>query len=221
VAKITNFSTLKTEVANTLNRSNMDTDIERFIQSFEDWARQDERLWKLSDRSTVQITGDGLALPSDFARLESWYHDTTTYMGPITIVPADEIGRLKASHGRTGVPQFAAITSGRVRFAPVPVSGDTYDTKMTYWRRPLRLSDSQTTNYLINEMPSLYLYGALLEAAPFLKNEDRIPVWERRLNGSVQPDGTRSKGLIETWQESQTQEQYGGSIRRNFTPIGG
>lgn len=220
MAKITSYSTLQTEVANRLNRGDLTDDIPGFIQSFEDWARHDERLWKLSDRSTIQVSADGLALPSDFVKLESWYHDTTTYMGPITIVPADEIARIKASHGRTGVPQFAAITQGRVRFAPTPDA--TYDTKMTYWRRFLRLSDTQASNYLITDMPAIYLYGALLESAPFLKNDDRIPTWERRLYGGVQPDGTRVKGLIELFEESQQRQMYGGgTLQRRFPPIGG
>lgn len=222
MAEITDYSTLQTEIENVLNRDDLTSDVPRFIQSFEDWARHDERLWRLSDRSTVTISGDGLALPSDFVKLESWYHDTETYEGPITIVPADEIARLKASHGRTGVPQFAAITRRRVRFAPVPGSGDSYNTKMTYWRRLKRLSDTETTNYLLDEMSSIYLYGSLLEAAPFLDEDERIPTWERRLYGGMLPDGRPVKGLVDFFEEAQQREMYGGgTIERNYTPIGG
>jgi hypothetical protein len=39
------------------------------------------------------------------------------------------------------------------------------------------LSASNTTNWLLTLAPDLYLYGSLLEAAPYIGNDERIPVW--------------------------------------------
>jgi hypothetical protein len=40
------------------------------------------------------------------------------------------------------------------------------------------LDDVVQTNWLSEYAPQLLLYGTLLEATPFLKNDERIPVWQ-------------------------------------------
>jgi hypothetical protein len=39
------------------------------------------------------------------------------------------------------------------------------------------LDDNNQTNWLTEYAPNLLLYATLLEATPFLKNDERIPVW--------------------------------------------
>ena len=39
------------------------------------------------------------------------------------------------------------------------------------------LSDSNTSNWMLQNHPDVYLYGALLEAQPYLMDDARIPVW--------------------------------------------
>jgi hypothetical protein len=40
------------------------------------------------------------------------------------------------------------------------------------------LSPQNQTNWLTDYAPDVLLYAILLEAVPFLKNDERIPVWE-------------------------------------------
>lgn len=214
MALITSYATLQTHIADTLNRADLTSVIPNFIQQFEAQAKRDHRLRKLSDRGTFSITGDGQALPSDFYKLDSWYHDGTSYFGPIAIVHHDEIGRLKAGYGDTGVPQFAAIipgegtTAAKVRFAPEPDA--TYSTKMVYERRITNLSDTETDNYLLEEAPDIYLYGSLVESAPYLKDDNRMMLWKTLL-----------EERIEAYHMAQQDARWGGSIKRQYTPIGG
>lgn len=56
---------------------------------------------------------------------------------------------------------------------------------MTYYKTFEGLSDSNTTNWVILNAPDVYLYGALLQAEPFLQNDQRIPVWERGLRQAL------------------------------------
>jgi hypothetical protein len=37
---------------------------------------------------------------------------------------------------------------------------------------------SNTTNWLLTEAPDVYLYGALVHTAPYLKDDARIAIWE-------------------------------------------
>lgn len=44
------------------------------------------------------------------------------------------------------------------------------------------LSGTTTTNWVLTSHPDVYLYGSLLEAAPYLKDDARIPIWEQTLD---------------------------------------
>ena len=48
-----------------------------------------------------------------------------------------------------------------------------------YYELPPLLSSVNQTNWLTEYAPQLLLYGTLLEATPFLKNDERIGVWQQ------------------------------------------
>ena len=39
------------------------------------------------------------------------------------------------------------------------------------------MSSTNTTNWLLTLAPDIYLYGALLESAPYIKEDARIQTW--------------------------------------------
>jgi hypothetical protein len=217
MALVTTYATLQTHLADVLNRTDLTDVLPNFIQQFEGVAKRGiilpdgtvVPLRNLVDRGSFQISADGTSLPTDIDSIESLYHDGPTYFGPITIVPADQIGPLKAAHGDTGVPQFAAITAGTLRFAPEPDA--TYTLKMTYWQKITALSASNTTNWLLTNHPDIYIYGALCESAPYLKDDARLALWKSELLERVFAH-----------ENSQQRKLWGGgTTQRRFTPIGG
>jgi hypothetical protein len=40
-----------------------------------------------------------------------------------------------------------------------------------------KLSDANTSNWLLERHPDVYLYGALLQAAPYLRDDERVALW--------------------------------------------
>jgi hypothetical protein len=60
----------------------------------------------------------------------------------------------------------------------VPTPDFAYPFEVIYWELPPLLDDTNTTNWLTEYAPQLLLYGTLLEATPFLKNDERIPTWQ-------------------------------------------
>lgn len=60
--------------------------------------------------------------------------------------------------------------------APTPDAE--YPFEILYYEIPPLLDDTIQTNWLTEYAPQLLLYGTLLEATPFLKNDERIPVWQ-------------------------------------------
>lgn len=67
--------------------------------------------------------------------------------------------------------------------APTPDAA--YPMEVLYYELPPLLDDTQQTNWLSEYAPQLLLYGTLLEATPFLKNDERIPVWQNMYDRSA------------------------------------
>lgn len=60
-----------------------------------------------------------------------------------------------------------------------PTPDEAYPFEVLYYELPPLLDDSTQTNWLTEYAPQLLLYGTLLEATPFLKNDERIGTWQQ------------------------------------------
>ena len=60
--------------------------------------------------------------------------------------------------------------------APTPATAQTLE--ILYYQQPALLGDDLQTNWLTQYAPDLLLYAALMEATPFLKNDERIQTWQ-------------------------------------------
>lgn len=67
-----------------------------------------------------------------------------------------------------------------------PTPNAAYPWEIVYYQQPPLLDDANQTNWLTDYAPNALLYRALLEATPFLKNDDRIPVWQAMYGQSMQ-----------------------------------
>lgn len=72
----------------------------------------------------------------------------------------------------TGLPEFYAdIDYDHWYFAPTP--DQAYSFEVLYYERIQPLSSENQTNWLTQNAPNAMLYGTLLQAMPFLKNDAR------------------------------------------------
>lgn len=60
--------------------------------------------------------------------------------------------------------------------APTPDSAYTYE--VLYYERIQPLDSSNQSNWLTQYAPQALLYGSLLQAMPFLKNDERMQMWQ-------------------------------------------
>ena len=77
----------------------------------------------------------------------------------------------------TDLPKFYAdydYTNWLV--APTPAAN--YSFEILYYERVQPLDSTNQTNWFTIYAPQALLYGSLLQAMPFLKNDDRIPMWQ-------------------------------------------
>lgn len=75
------------------------------------------------------------------------------------------------------VPEFYS-DYGYQHWLIVPTPVATIPWEVSYYQQPPLLSGSVQSNWLTDYAPNALLYRALLEATPFLKNDERVPVWQ-------------------------------------------
>ncbi len=74
---------------------------------------------------------------------------------------------------------------GSGQFYIVPTPDMNYAYTLTYLELPL-FNAQNTTNFLTDRFPNLLLYACMTEAAPFLKDDERVPVFESYYNRALQ-----------------------------------
>lgn len=79
----------------------------------------------------------------------------------------------------TGTPRFYADYDYN-NFLIVPTPQIAYPYEILMYAQPEFLSNTNTTNWWTMYARDLLLYACLLETAPYLKNDQRIPVWQDR-----------------------------------------
>lgn len=100
---------------------------------------------------------------------------------------------------QTSEPDVYTIEGDAIRVGPL--SDTTYYLPALYYKKPTALALA-TTNALLTQAPQVYLYGCLLELAPFLKNDDRLPLWHGFYLGAL--DGL---------QEQDERDRHPGALR--------
>lgn len=179
MAVITDYTTLQTAVGDYLARSDLTTYIPNFVQNFEErFYRQPKNFGRWMESALdVTIASDVIAVPDDYLALKYAYIDTS----PAARLDRVSLNQLYGTYprgGDTGLPRWIARDTTNFVFGPIPDS--TYAVKGVYYAKPVLMRNftgDAATHWIIVNAPDLALYGALLEAAPFLKNDNRIIVW--------------------------------------------
>lgn len=82
-------------------------------------------------------------------------------------------------------PAAYAITSNAIELGPAPSGVTTFN--MVYFQRiPALASAEGGVNWLLTEHPDVYLYGALAQSAPFIKNDERLATWNSLFTGAIE-----------------------------------
>ena len=170
------YAELQSAVADFLNRDDLTAAIPSFIRLAESRIDRELRHYKQEKRSTAELDAQYSAMPADFLRpIRIQITDAPT--GEVSPVSSAQMMQLRADRNdRVGRPVHYAITAGTLELFPTP--DQAYDASLVYYGRIDALSGSNTTNWLLTESPDVYLYGALLHSAPYLKDDPRIAVWE-------------------------------------------
>lgn len=174
------YTGLKASVADWLNRDDLTAAIPDYIAMAEaQFCRRlikDGPVRRMMTRSDATISTEFASVPFDFMGAKSIYmvEDQVTQLKFCTPEQIDQ--KKGETDNIAGKPEFFSVVGGEFQFFPAPTQA--YSAELKYWARVPALSATTSTNWMLTLNPDAYLYGALLQSAPYLKDDSRIPVWE-------------------------------------------
>ena len=166
---ITNYATLQSTIADYLNRADLTSQIQTFIQFVEADLNTRLRNREMIVNATATSDGQFVALPPDW--LEAINMMIVGGQSPLRYITPDEADTLIKAQTYTRT-RFYSMTTGVIELVPPAVDDITID--MVYYGKIPALSNANTTNWLLTKAPDVYLYGALSHAAPFLMDDARM-----------------------------------------------
>jgi hypothetical protein len=180
---ITTYAELQTAVANWLKRSDLTSYIPDLISLAEaqmnrDFANFNPPLRAMEQTQTGTLSGSTLALPSRYMGTKRLRVSIGGQWRVMEVKSSEQLG----PYTTTGEPVFISANGENLEFGPPP--GTSYSYEWIYWQGFAALSAG--VNWVITNAPDLYLFGTLLQAEPFIKNDKRIPIWAGFYKNAIQ-----------------------------------
>jgi hypothetical protein len=172
---ISNYSELKSAIADWLDRTDLDDSIPDFIALAEARHKRDFKLRRMETRVTANTIADTeyYTLPDNYVAMRNIQLNTNPKTSLEYLTP-EQMDRIYAGSNK-GKPKAYSIIGNDIQLRPTPDS--VYEIEILYFKHFTALSDSSPTNDMLTNHPDAYLYGALVEAEPYLQNDKRIQTW--------------------------------------------
>ena len=171
---ISTYSELKSTIADWLNRDDLTSVIPSFIELAEAELTRNLRHRKMIARADATINSEYTQTPLDWFQTQTLILETDPVTTLEYLTP-EALNAKRAASTANGKPLFYTMIGTEIQVYPVP-SGD-YTAEMVYYSKIPSLSDSETTNWLLTLAPDIYLYGSLMQSAPYLQDDNRLSVW--------------------------------------------
>lgn len=172
---IASYSDLLGAVGRWLNKPEATQAIPDFVSLAEARFNRTIRHRQMLTHSTASISAEYAPTPPDFLGVSAFAITSTTPAVTLRYVTPTQANQLAEQRvGIAAQPDSYTIIGTNFRFSSVPDQAYTAD--LDYWAQIPALS-VYNTNWLLSAHPDLYLYGTLLEAAPYLGDDARLQVW--------------------------------------------
>lgn len=124
-----------------------------------------------------------ITLPEDFQSMRRIRLASVTGKPALDFMTGMQMDEFRGSVSNTASrPAYFTIMGGEIELAPTP--DQNYMVEMVY-RKNIPALAANDTNWLLDLAPDFYLYGALMEAAPYMKNDERIATWAAGLTSAI------------------------------------
>ena len=205
------FTELKDAIADWLDRSDLTARIPDFITLAEARLNRDLRIRPMEVRSSMETTASQryFNLPGGYVQMRNMQINTNP-ITPLEYITPEMLDRLYGSN-TTGKPRAYTLIGDEIQLAPIPDSD--YTVEMAFYEKFTPLGDGTsgtvTNNWLTTNAPDVLLYGALLEAEPFLMNDARVQLW-----------GTMLQQVAKDLQDRDIFDRHSGSALRVMNTTG-
>lgn len=177
---ITTYTELKSAVSDWLNRDDLDAVLDSFIALAEASFSRILRVRQMITRTTLPTSGQYLDLPSDFLEI----FNIQLGSEPLQYLSPEILDQMRAGDDTSADSCYYTIVGSQIELYPTPADGSSLE--LSYYARIPALSDVQATNWLLASSPDVYLYGALTQSAPYLKEDPRAQVWSQLAQSALQ-----------------------------------
>lgn len=136
---------------------------------------------KMETRSTTSVDTTSTApefitLPSDFQTMRRVRLSSVAGKPRLEFMAQSQLEDYRYSIDNvSGQPVYFSIVGTEMELAPTP--NENFTLEMVYRANIPALNSSNTTNWLLTLAPDLYLYGVLMESAPYIKEDGRLQTW--------------------------------------------
>lgn len=177
---ISTYAELQTAVGNWLHEDTLTTIIPDFITIGEATLNRKLRLRDMEATASVNTntTTRYATLPADFSEIIDLTIFDEGYPQVINNIPLAQINSYDQS--QTCRPVAYAISSNIIYSH---ISDQVYTATLRYYSKLDIATD--TTNFLLTSYPDIYLYSALVAAAPYIHDDGRISTWATLLNTAI------------------------------------
>lgn len=172
---IQTYAELQTAVTTWLHRSDLTTIVPDLITIGEKRIFRTVRNRDMETVLTGTIANGVIAVPSNYLEIKFAYLARTP-VAPLKKSSASQIYADYPLRASSGTPVSIAREGSNFIFGPYPSVNDAIGG--IYYAKPTSIDTSDNALFLAN--PDLYLFAALCEAAPYLKDDPRIVIWEAK-----------------------------------------
>jgi hypothetical protein len=203
MTEIVDYPSLQTAVTEYLARDQDTTLIARipsFVQLAEAKFNRQLFVRQMESRAiaVVNLTSsepEFIALPADFQSMRRARLSSVTGKPGLEFRSGTQMDEYRFKTADVAAqPRYFTVFGSEIELAPTP--DQSYTIEMIY-RANIPPLAANATNWLLAFAPDLYLYGALLESAPYIKEDGRIQTWGLGFTGAL--NDLNNLGLTSTF----------------------
>lgn len=193
-----NYTELKTAIADWAHRSDItDSTLDLFIDLAE--AEFNNRLRTVEQETVADLvcTSRYTALPADLAEIRAVEHNGTRLRNLEYATP-DYMARWR-QYEPSGDPKAYSVRGTDLELIPTP---DSVTVTLTYWAKVPALSGANTTNWLIDAHPNMYLLECMRHLSIYIKDDAGAARY-----------ATQMQGYFDALRRADNAKRFGGPLR--------
>ena len=172
---LSSYTALQTSILDWLARPDLAALAPDWIRLLEARVDQETSLEALLTTVTGTLSGAVLTLPADWNETRAVWLGTAP-QAPLLYRPPQQLLTLQQQGTVPGTTRYFTVIGNVMSFASIPDATEAYG--LIYYAKVTALSGSVSTNWLLANAPSVYLYGALVEGALYTQDDSAAMKWE-------------------------------------------